>query len=123
MNYGFQNLLVYQKAYKLSMDIYQLIQKFPKYETYSLTDQILRSSRSVCANIAEGNAKRIYKKYFVSKMSDADGERLETIVWLSYANDCHYITLLERNPIAEGYTEVGKLLNYYMNNPEKFSGK
>lgn len=74
MNKGFKDLKVYQLAYKLAMEIFHLSKSFPKEETYSLTDQIRKSSRSVCANIGEGYRKRIYPKHFTSKMTDADGE-------------------------------------------------
>jgi four helix bundle protein len=71
---GFKDLIVYQKAFQLSMDILQLTKSFPKEEKYSLTDQIRRSSRSVGANLAEAWAKKIYIKSFVSKLSDSLGE-------------------------------------------------
>ena len=74
MNEGFKSLKVYMLAYKLAMEIYNLTKSFPKEETYSLSDQIRRLSRSVCANIAEGYRKRKYPKHFSSKMTDADGE-------------------------------------------------
>ncbi|MCW5907858.1 MAG: four helix bundle protein [Chitinophagales bacterium] len=88
---GFTELKVYKLAYSLAMEIFRLSKDFPKEETYSLTDQIRRSSRSVCANIAEGYRKRQYSKHFVSKMSDAEGECAETIVHLSFAKDCEYL--------------------------------
>lgn len=75
---GHRDLKVYQLAYKLAMDIFNLSKSFPKEEKYSLTDQIRRSSRSVTANIAEGFRKRQYPKMFVSKLADADGEATET---------------------------------------------
>ena len=73
------------------MEIFHLSKKFPLEEKYSLTDQIRRSSRSVCVNIAEGYRKRIYPKHFTSKMTDADAEASETCVWLDFAKDCNYI--------------------------------
>jgi len=88
---GFRDLIVYQKSYKLSMEIFHLSAKFPKEEMYSLTDQIRRSSRSVPSNIAEAWAKRIYVKHFVSKLSDSLAEEYETEVWLDYSRDCNYI--------------------------------
>jgi len=75
---SFKDLIVYQKAYKLAMDIFELSKGFPKEEKYSLTDQIRRSSRSVTSNIAESLAKRRYEKSFVNKLSDSFGEELET---------------------------------------------
>ena len=83
MGLGFTSLNAYTLSYESAMQIFELAKKFPKEETYSLTDQIRRSSRSVCANIAEGYRKRFYPKHFSSKMTDADGECAETIVHLS----------------------------------------
>ena len=75
---GFRKLQVYQKAFKLAMEIFEMTKTFPKEEKYSLTDQIRRSSRSVCANIGEAYRKRIYPKHFISKLSDSDSENTET---------------------------------------------
>ncbi|MFM7768617.1 MAG: four helix bundle protein [Bacteroidota bacterium] len=121
MNQGFKNLIAYQKAYKMAMDIYRLTKSFPKEETYSLTDQIRRSSRSVCSNIGEGYRKRQYPKHFSHKLSDADGECSETIVWLDFCKDCGYINENDYKILLKEYGEVGKLLNHMINNPTKFS--
>src|SRR6185436_15292762 len=88
---GFRDLKVYQLAFSLAKEIYALTKSFPKEEIYSMTDQIRRSSRSICVNIGEGYRKRKYPKYFSSKMTDADGECTETQIWLDFANDCDYI--------------------------------
>lgn len=74
----FQDLLAYKKSFKLAMDIFEISKRFPKEERYSLTGQIRRFSRSVCANISESYAKRRYPKHFISKLTDSDGENLET---------------------------------------------
>ncbi len=71
---GFKDLNVYKLAYKLAMEIFEMTKNFPKGETYALSDQIRRSSRSVCANLAEGYRKRKYPKHFISKMLECDGE-------------------------------------------------
>jgi four helix bundle protein len=76
---GFRSLLAYKKGFELAMDIFESTKSFPKEETYSLTDQIRRSSRSVCINISEGYRKRRYSKHFISKLSDADAENSETL--------------------------------------------
>jgi len=89
--FGFESLTVYRKAFQLSMDVYEVSKNFPREELYSLTAQIRRSSRSVCANLAEGYKKRIYPKHFSSKMIDSDGECSETIVHLKFAYACNYI--------------------------------
>ena len=88
MELGFKSLKVYQLAYKLALEIFEISKGFPKEEVYSLTDQIRRSSRSVCTNIAEAYRKRRYPKHFTSKISDADGEASETTVWLDFVFDC-----------------------------------
>lgn len=119
---GYKDLIVYKKAYSAAMEIFKESKKFPKEETYSLTDQIRRSSRSVCANIAEGYRKRIYPKHFISKMSDSDGECAETMVHLDFAKDCGYITEKVHKTITEEYLQVGKMLGSMMKSPEKFSG-
>jgi four helix bundle protein len=75
---SFRDLIVYQKARQLSKEIFQVTKSFPREETYSLTDQIRRSSRSIGAQIAEAWAKRRYEKHFLSKLTDADGEQQET---------------------------------------------
>ncbi len=88
----FKQLLAYKKAFDLAMDIFEISKSFPKEETYSLTDQIRRSSRSVCANISEAYRKRRYPKHFISKLTDADGENSETNTWLDFALACNYIS-------------------------------
>jgi len=79
---SFRDLVVYKNARKLAKSIFELTKSFPKEEMYSLTDQVRRSSRSVGAQIAEAWAKRRYKKHFVSKLADADGEQQETQHWI-----------------------------------------
>lgn len=80
----FRELLAYQKGFRLAMDIFN-VSSFPPDEKYSLTDQIRRSSRSVCANIAEAYRKRRYANHFISKLTDSDAENSETNVWLEFA--------------------------------------
>lgn len=92
------------------MEIFRLSKTFPKEETYSLTDQIRRASRSVPANIAEGYRKRLYPKHFVSKLSDADGESSETQVWLLFSRECGYITPSKCDELLSKYEEVGRML-------------
>lgn len=89
---AFRKLKAYQKGFELAMEIFELSKGFPKEETYSLTDQIRRSSRSVCVNIAEAYRKRLYPKHFASKLSDSDAENTETMSWLEFAEACKYIT-------------------------------
>lgn len=89
----YRDLIVYQKAFKLAMEIKELTQNFPPEEKYSLTDQIRRSSRSVCVNLVEGYRKRRYPAHFVSKVSDSDMENSETQVWIDFAQACNYLNI------------------------------
>jgi four helix bundle protein len=101
------DLQVYQKALAAAMTIYELSKKFPKEEMYSLTDQIRRSSRSVCANLAEAWRKRRYEAAFVSKLSDSEAEAAETQVWLEFAVECKY---LDRDTAAELYKTYNEVI-------------
>src|SRR2546425_9939120 len=91
---SYKELQVYQRAMYEAMDIFQLTKCFPAEEKYSMVDQIRRSSRSVCANIAEAWRKRRYRKAFISKLADAESEACETQVWLEFAEKCKFINTL-----------------------------
>lgn len=116
-------MIVYQKAFALAMKVFQVTKKFPKEEMYSLVDQMRRSSRSVCSCIAEAYRKRHYQAYFVNKISDADGENSETIVWLEFSLASNYITSEEEQEMESAAEEVGRMLNGMLANPEKFLPK
>ena len=116
----FSGWLAYQKAEDLAHAIFLLTCEFPKEEKYSLTDQMRRSSRSVCSNLAVGHAKRAYSKHFYSKLTDSLGENNETLSWLHFARRCNYIDNSCYNKFAALNTEVGKLLNFMISNPKKF---
>ena len=118
--FGFRDLKAYQLAFKLAMEIFQISKRFPKEETYSLTDQIRRSSRGVCANLAEAYRKRQYPRMFSSKVSDADGEGTETQVWLDFARECDYLTEDEHKRLSAGYEELGRMLGGMIERPEAF---
>lgn len=118
---GFRKLLAYRKGFALAMEIFEISRTFPKEEKYSLTDQIVRSSRSVTINLAEGYKKRAYPKHFFTKITDADMENAETLGWLEYALACKYITENQKNDLEQKNSEVGRLLNYMKNNLDKFS--
>lgn len=122
-NLGHKDLIAYQKAFQLASEIFKMSKKFPKEETYSLTDQIRRSSRSVCVCIGEAYRKRRYPKHFSSKMTDADGECTETMIWLEFALDCEYITMDAFDRLTMRYQEVGRILGNMADNPEKFLPK
>ena len=117
---NFKDAKVYQKAFGLAMEIFTISKSFPKEERYSLTDQIRRSSRSVCANMAEAFRKRQYMAYFVSKISDFDAENSEASVWLDFALRCEYLTPQIHQKLIDENKEVGKLLHHMMHNPEKY---
>ena len=121
MEPSFKNLLVYKKGFALAMDIYDVSKSFPKAETYSLTDQIRRSSRAVVACIAEAYRKRSYPAHYISKTSDADMENSETSVWLEFALSCKYIDESKWKFLDERVCEIGKLLNHMIHNPQKYA--
>src|SRR3972149_4047166 len=98
-----RELRVYQLAFESAVRIYETSKAFPAEERYSLTDQIRRSSRSVCANIAEAWRKRRYPKSFVSKLSDADTEATETTVWLDFALHFGYISKEVHTELTDQY--------------------
>ena len=116
----FRNLIVYQKAFKLAMDIFEATKSFPKEELYSLTDQIRRSSRSITSNLSEAWAKKIYIKSFINKISDALAEEYETEVWLDFALQCGYIPKEQHQDLINGYDEVRKILISMVHHPDKF---
>lgn len=116
----YKELLAYKKAYELAMKIFYISKGFPPEEKYSLTDQIRRSSRSVCTNIAEAYRRKRYKDYFISKLNDSETENTETEVWLAFSKDCNYITAEEYEELTFLNTEVGKLIWFMINNPDKF---
>jgi len=116
----FRELEVYQLAMETAMKIFEESKFFPNEEKYSLTDQMRRSSRSVCANIAEGWRKRRYPNAFVSKLSDADSEAAETQVWLEFALKCGYLKQHLFDELTKAYDHImGKLVNM-MARPEQW---
>ena len=117
---SFKTLLAYQKGFGLAMEIFHLSSEFPKSEQFGLTSQIVRSSRAVCPAIAEGYIKRQYEKHFLSKLSDADSENSETQLWLDFAVACEYIEEDKKLELQNKSEEIGRLINYMMNNPDKF---
>ena len=117
---SYKNLIAYQKAFSLAMKIFKITNKFPKEERFGLTDQMRRSSRSVCTNLAEGYRKRRYEAHFVSKLTDADMENTETQVWLDFALECQYIIQEEFDYLYRDTEEVGRLVSYMIENPAKF---
>jgi four helix bundle protein len=121
MSTGVMNLIVYQKSFGLAMMIFEISKSFPKEERYSLTGQIRRSSRAVTANLAEAYCKRRYEAHFISKLSDSDMENCETQVWLHFAVKSDYLKEDKFKELMVISKEVGKLLDYMMHNPAKFT--
>src|SRR5689334_7075752 len=113
---SFRDLIIYQKARELSLTIFKLTKRFPKEEMYSLTDQIRRSSRSAGAQIAEAWAKRRYEKHFISKLTDSDGEQMETQHWIETAHDCSYISDDVTSLLLLKCESIGKMLNSLIGN-------
>jgi four helix bundle protein len=118
-----KDLIVYQMAFESAVKIYEITRAFPKEELYSMTDQIRRSSRSVCANIAEAYRRRLYPKSFVAKLIDCISEASETQTWLDFALEYNYIDTRAYNQLHESYDNIiGKLVNM-TKRPEKWSFK
>ena len=116
----FRDLEVYQLAMAAAMKLFEASKKFPPEEKYSLTDQIRRSSRSVCANIAEAWRKRRYPNAFVSKLSDAEAEAAETEVWIEFSVKCGYFPSDQTDELDMQYENIqGKLVNM-LSHPEKW---
>ncbi|MDA1049011.1 MAG: four helix bundle protein [Planctomycetota bacterium] len=115
-----KELIVYQKAYRLAMDVFVLSKRFPVEERFALTSQIRRSSRSVARNLREAWAKRRYQAHFVSKLTDCDGENSETDTSLDFAFDCKYISADEHRKLTALCEEIGRMLGSMIESPEKF---
>ena len=107
-----EDLDVYQLAFKAAMKIFELSKKFPAEERYSLTDQIRRSSRSVCSNLAEAWRKRRYRAAFLAKLNDSEAEAAETQVWIKFAVKCGYMEPDYGRELYEMYNQIlGSLVN------------
>jgi four helix bundle protein len=120
---SFKDLVVYQKARGVAKEVFQVTKSFPKEEMYSLTDQVRRSSRSIGAQIAEAWGKRRYEKHFISKLTDADAEQLETQHWIEVAEDCNYVIHAQALQIISKCSEIGRMLNSMIKKAEQFCGK
>lgn len=111
-----EELDVYRLAFESAMAIFELSKEFPREETYSLTDQIRRSSRSVCSNVAEAWRKRRYEAAFVSKLNDAESEAAETQTWIRFGVQCGYLSEEQGDELYRVYDfTIGKLVNMISN--------
>lgn len=120
---GFKELVAYQKAQRVTEIVFELSKAFPREETYSLTSQIRRSSRSVGAQIAEAWAKRRYEKHFISKLTDADAEQHETRHWVDTARTCGYLDEGRAADLLGKLREIGRMLNAMINKAAMFCGE
>jgi four helix bundle protein len=119
-----RDLDVYRMAFEAAMRIFELTKRFPKEETYPLTDQIRRSSRSVCSNIAEAWRKRRYEAAFVNKLNDAEAESAETRVWLEFSVKCGYLDEEVGQELYASYDHIsGKLVNMILHPEQWIIGK
>lgn len=114
------DLDVYRRAFDAAMEIFELSQAFPNDERYALIDQIRRSSRSVCANLAEAWRKRRYEKAFISKLSDSEGEAAETQVWLEFAVKCNYLNRDEAATLYQTYDDILRTIVGMINHPQSW---
>jgi four helix bundle protein len=117
---SYRELDVYKEAIRLQQAVFEISKAFPKEETYSLTDQVRRSSRSIGANLAEAWAKRRYPAHFLSKLTDADGELQETLHWLRTARLSGYLAEESSHDLAEAATKVGRMLGAMIAGYESF---
>jgi four helix bundle protein len=115
-----EDLATYQLAFETAMQIFEYSQNFPTAERYSLTDQIRRSSRSVCANMAEAWRKRRYRAAFIAKLSDCEAEAAETQVWLKFAVKCQYITIEQGRQLYANYNQILGGLVKMITHPENW---
>jgi len=117
---SFSDLLVYQKAMAVSHLVFEISKTFPKEETYCLTDQIRRAVRSIGAQIAEAWARRRYERHFVSKLTDADAEQMETQHWVTEAVTCRYISAVQAESLMTELKQIGRMLNSMMEKSQLF---
>ena len=116
-----RQLNVYNQSFEAAMKIYRISKSFPKEEIYSLTDQIRRSSRSVCANIAEAFRRRKYPKSFSNKLNESESEAAETQNWFDFSLECKYITKNDHAKLDTEYENIIGMLVNMQKHPEKWS--
>ena len=115
-----EDLAIFQLAFDTAMEIFELSKTFPIEEKFSLTDQIRRSSRSVCANLAEAWRKRRYKAAFIAKLNDCEAEAAETQVWIKFAVKCSYINIEQARKLYRTYNQILAGLVTMINHPDKW---
>ena len=117
---SFKDLRVYQLAFELQQEMFEISKAFPPEERYALIDQLRRSSRSIGANLAEAWQKRRYLAHFISKLTDADGEQAETQHWVNTSAACDYISEDQRKVFADKLSRIGQMLGAMIAKPDKF---
>ncbi len=120
---SFRDLEVYKLARQLAKEVFEVSKTFPKEEMYSLTDQIRRASRSIGGQIAEAWGKRRYERHFVSKLTDADGEQLESQHWIETALDCKYLQPEKAEVLLQKCFTIGKMLSSMIDKAPSFCRK
>ena len=119
---SYRELEVYQRSFEVAKAIFETSKLFPREETYSLTDQVRRASRSIGAQIAEAWGKRRYEKHFISKLSDADAEQLETQHWTNVAASCGYLDIKISTDLINELEKIGRMLNSMTRKSDLFCG-
>ena len=117
---SYRDLRVYQTGLEAAMAIFEMTKGFPPEEKYSMVDQMRRSSRSVCTNLAEAWRKRRYKAAFIAKMSDAESEACETQVWVEFAVRCKYLDALRAQKLSDTYDQIMGQLVKMIEEPDKW---
>jgi four helix bundle protein len=115
-----KELKVYKESYAMAMEIFEVSKQWPPDERYSLIGQIRKCTRSVCSNLREAWAKRRYQAHFLTKLTDCDGENIETDTWLDFARDCGYLKQEDYERLAEKCRSVGRMLGSMLMNPDPF---
>ena len=120
---SYRDLVVYQKARRLAKRVFEITREFPREEMFCLTSQVRRSSRSIGGQIAEAWGKRRYPRHFVSKLTDADAEGMETQHWVDTALDCDYLSPVVHDELLDRLDEIGRMLDGMMRKSESFCGE
>lgn len=119
---SFRELRVYRDSFRAARRIFDITRRWPRSERYDLTSQIRRSSRSVCANLAEAWRRRQYPKHFASKLVDSSSEAAETRCWLDFALDCEFITQAEYTELDEAYDDIQASLTAMLTRADQWCG-
>jgi len=117
---SYKDLRVFQNAMSAAMEIFRLTENFPPEEKYSMTDQLRRSSRSVCSNITRAWRKRRFKTPFIAKLNDSEGEACETQVWIEFARQCEYLDDDVCSELDAAYDQIMGQIAKMIGQPDKW---